>query len=241
MLHPGGFRRTTDHGKYLGIPSFISRSKRKTFEFLKDSVWARKNNWNNKKLSRVGNEVLLKSVAQALPNYVMSVILLLMWVCHDIKRMFNAFWWGDKMNGGKGITWMRWDRLSMPKAFGGMGFSLLEDCMSLNITLLCKQGWKLLTVPTSLVAQVYRVRYFPRSSSLDSSLGSNPSYTWRSIWATRDMLCKHCRLRVGDGAQISITKDPWLPTGDTGIISSNLGAAYDNITIQSLMTPGLKQ
>ena len=90
-------------------------------------MWARINNWNNKKLSRAGNEVLLKSVAQALPNYVMSVILLLMGVCHDIKRMFNAFWWRDKMNGGKGITWMRWDRLSVPKAFGGMGFRRLHE------------------------------------------------------------------------------------------------------------------
>ena len=113
-------------------------------------MWARINNWNNKKLSHAGGkEVLLKSVAQALLNYVMFVILLLMGVCHDIERMFNAFWWGNKMNGGNGITWMCWDRLSVPKAFGGMGFRRLHES---NIALLCKQWWKLLTDPTSLVA-----------------------------------------------------------------------------------------
>ena len=50
------------------------------------------NSWNNKKLSRAGKEVLLKSVGQALPNYVMSVVLLPRGVCSDIERMFNAFW-----------------------------------------------------------------------------------------------------------------------------------------------------
>ena len=47
---------------------------------------------------------------------------------------------------------------------------------------------------------------------------------------------------MGNGAQISVTKDPWLPTGDACIINYNLGATYDNITVLSLMTPGrLKQ
>ena len=67
---------TVDHDKYLGIPSLQSRSKKRAFEYLKDCVWARINSWNNKKLSHTGKEVLLKSVDQALPNYVMSIVLL---------------------------------------------------------------------------------------------------------------------------------------------------------------------
>ena len=134
---------TIDHGKYLGISSLIGKSKRRAFDCLKDHVWATIHNWNNKKLSRVGKEILLKSVAQDIPNFVMSMILLPLGVCHDIERMLNAFWWGSKLCSGKGITWMRWDHLCAPKAFGGIRFRRIHE---FNLALLCKQGWKLMMV-----------------------------------------------------------------------------------------------
>ena len=55
-------QETVDHNKYLSIPSLQGRSKKQTFEYLKDCVWARINSWNNKKFSRDSKEVLLKSV-----------------------------------------------------------------------------------------------------------------------------------------------------------------------------------
>ena len=55
-------RCTSNHGKYLGVPSFIGRQKRQVFDFLKDTIWGKIQNWHTKKLSRAGKEVLLKSV-----------------------------------------------------------------------------------------------------------------------------------------------------------------------------------
>ena len=49
------------------------------------------NQWSYKKLSRVSKEVLLKSVAQAIPNFAMHVFLLSKGVCKDIERMLNSF------------------------------------------------------------------------------------------------------------------------------------------------------
>ena len=114
----------------------------------------------------------------------MSVLLLPRGVCHDIELMLNSFWWGGKPNGGRGIHWARWDKLCAPKAVDGMGFRRLNE---FNLTLLCKQDWKLMTEPSSLVAN-YQSRYYPKSKFLNSSLGTNPSYTWRSSWATRELL-----------------------------------------------------
>ena len=76
--------------------SLIGRGKKKAFQFLKDRVWSKLYNWNKKSLSRAGKEVLLKTVAQALPTYTMNVLLLLIGVCRDIEKMFNSFWWGQK-------------------------------------------------------------------------------------------------------------------------------------------------
>ena len=50
--------------------------------------------WNKRFLSRAGKEVLLKSIIQAIPSYVMSVFLLPTTMCEEIERMMNAFWWG---------------------------------------------------------------------------------------------------------------------------------------------------
>ncbi|KAL5811843.1 hypothetical protein ACOSQ3_026793 [Xanthoceras sorbifolium] len=52
--------------------------------------------------------------------------------------------------------------------------------------MLAKQGWRLLTSPTSLAAKVLKARYFPSSSFFDSVVGNRPSFIWRSILWGRD-------------------------------------------------------
>lgn len=59
-------------GKYLGLPSLIGKSKKRVFNFLKDRLWNKIQGWSVKCLSRAGKAVLLRSVAQAVPSYVMS-------------------------------------------------------------------------------------------------------------------------------------------------------------------------
>ena len=122
--------------------------------------------------------------------------------------MLNSIWWGSKSSGGRGINWCRWEQLCKPKTVGGLGFKKLYD---FNLSLLSKQGWKFLTDHSVLVIQIYRAKYFQHTSFLHANLGSNPSYTWRSIHATKDLIRKHNRFRVGDGSQIMVTKDPWIP------------------------------
>jgi len=64
------------------------------------------------------------------------------------------------------------------KLYVGMGFQSLQV---FSLALLAKQGWRILTNPNSLVAQVYKAKYFSYDDILSSKIGSNPSYDWRSI------------------------------------------------------------
>lgn len=73
----------------------------------------------------------------------------------------------------------------MSKAHGGLGF---RDLAKFNISLLAKQGWKLITNPNCLLARVMQAKYYPNSEFLKASLGSHSSYTWRSIWSARRLL-----------------------------------------------------
>ena len=59
------------------------------------------------------------------------------------------------------------------KLQGGMGFRNLQ---AFNLAMLAKQGWRLLTNPSSLVARIYKAKYYPTSDVLGAKMGCNPSY-----------------------------------------------------------------
>lgn len=186
---------TFNHGKYLGLPSLISHNKYQVFSFVEDKAWARIQNWNKKFWSRAGKEILLKIVVQALLAYVMSVFLLPKGLCLKLERIMNAFWWGKGHNGG-GKKWKSWDKLCVHKSNGGLGFRRLYD---FNLAVVAKQGWRMLLVPNSLMAKVYKARYFPNDHFLNAKIGHNPSYMWSSVVAAIGLIRYNVRRHVGDG------------------------------------------
>ena len=147
-------------GKYLGLPSMVGRSKEATFGFIKDCIQHKINNWSSKCLSKVGREVMIKSVLQSIPSYIMSIFLLPKKLVDAIEKMINAFWWGHGGNMRRRLHWMSWERLSVHEIFGGMGF---KDLTSFNVTMLKKQGWRFQTDSSSLVCRLFKDRYFPNS------------------------------------------------------------------------------
>lgn len=64
-------------GKYLGLPSQIRRDKKAIFSYLREKLWKKLQGWRGGNLSKAGKEILIKSVAQAIPSYCMSTFLLL--------------------------------------------------------------------------------------------------------------------------------------------------------------------
>ena len=63
----------------------------------------------------------------------------------------------------------------MHKTQGGMGF---KDLSVYNLSMLGKQGWKFLTEPITLASRIFKAKYFPNKSFLNTSIGHNPSYVW---------------------------------------------------------------
>lgn len=79
-----------------------------------------------------------------------------------------------------------------------------------NVSLLAKQGWRILNYPDSLLAQVLKVKYFRIIISL-THVWNNALYTWKSIWATKGILREGMCWRVGRGEQITVGCDNWIP------------------------------
>lgn len=97
--------------------------------------------WKEKFLSRVGKDVLIKAVAQAMSNYIMSCFKHPEGICKDIETMLAKFWWGSK-EGERKVYWMRWENMACAEGVGGMGFRGISN---FNSSLLCKQLWRLHT------------------------------------------------------------------------------------------------
>jgi hypothetical protein len=66
----------------------------------------------------------------------------------------------------------------MNKKDGGMSFKSLG---TFNLAMLGKQGWRIMTNPESLIARIYKARYFPWCNFFESTLGHKSSFVWRSI------------------------------------------------------------
>jgi hypothetical protein len=71
------------------------------------------------------------------------------------------------------MHWKKWSELTLPKAYGGMGF---RDIKKFNLSMLVKQGWRLMTNPTSLCARVLKGRYFSNDDFITDSKKKNSSY-----------------------------------------------------------------
>jgi hypothetical protein len=87
ILTVSGFMEAQLIDTYLGLPSYIGKSKIQSFSNIKDRVQKWLNNWKVKFLSQAGKEVLLKAIVQAIPTYSMSVFQLPATLCKEFEGL----------------------------------------------------------------------------------------------------------------------------------------------------------
>jgi hypothetical protein len=89
-----------------------------------------------------------------------------------------------------------------------MGF---REMRLYNQAMLARQEWCLIAFPNSLCARVLKARYYPRGTLIDTVFSGNPSSTWIAISYGLDLLKKGLIYRVGNGANIMVWQDRWIP------------------------------
>ncbi|KAL0444545.1 UNVERIFIED_CONTAM: hypothetical protein Slati_2177200 [Sesamum latifolium] len=151
-----GVQVVTRHKKYLGLPVLVVRSKREFFQTLKDRVWSRTQSWQCRNLSQAWKVVLLKSMMQAMPTFVMGCFLVPSSICREIESMMTDFLWHNKAL--RRVHWLSWDKLCVSKQEGGLGFHKLG---AFNRAMLAKQLWRFVTKPDLLLSRMLKYKYFP--------------------------------------------------------------------------------
>jgi len=196
-------------GKYLGFPECFSGSKQELLDYIKVRLKDRLTGWFAKNLSQGGKEVLIKSVAMALPVYAMSCFKLPKTSIKNLTSAIMEFWWSNSKDHKK-IHWLGTEKMTLPKTLGGFGFKDLEI---FNQALLAKQAWRLLHEPNCLFSRFFKSRYFVNSPFIDASVGSKTSYAWRSILSGRDLLIKGLKRIIGNGKETLVWIDKWIHDG----------------------------
>lgn len=78
----------------------------------------------------------------------------------------------------------------------------------------------MLTFKDSLMARVFKSRYFKDSDPLNAQLGSRPSFAWRSIHAAQKLVKQGAKVIIGNGKETKIWRDRWVGTKPAMMITS---------------------
>ncbi|CAL9018252.1 unnamed protein product [Prunus brigantina] len=181
--------------------------------------------WKQGLLSQAGGDILIKTIAQAVPTYPMGIF-------RSPNPSIARFWWGQKQDETK-VHWISWVTLGLPKNQGGMGF---RDFNDFNLALLAKQCWRLIMYPNSQWAQLLKARYFPECSFLEAKKGGRASWAWASLLEGRKIILQGARWQILNGKQAKLWKDRWIPSLHDGKLHPHLQVSVDpNTGVETLI------
>ncbi|GAU38871.1 hypothetical protein TSUD_67340 [Trifolium subterraneum] len=150
----------------------------------------------------------------------MSCFLLPKALCSHIESIIYKFWWGNN-NDKRKIHWIKWRQICKHKNKGGLGFRELK---AFNEALLAKQGWRCITQPNIMIAQILKAKYYPEKSFVEAEIeNKSVSYTWHSRSKANWILKKGVLWNIGNGANINIWNDNRLPR-QQGALKFNVDA-----------------
>jgi len=134
--------------------------------------------------------IILKSVLQAMPLYLFSVMVAPKHVLKAIRNIQRNFLWGGATQARKWPL-VSWGKICKEKSKGGLG---LRDPLTLNNILNAKLWWRCLTEPSTPWVNIWKCKYAAGIQNQDLIRREDLfscSIIWNSAWSQRDLIRKH--------------------------------------------------
>ncbi|KAJ4810222.1 RNA-directed DNA polymerase (reverse transcriptase)-related family protein [Rhynchospora pubera] len=181
---------------YLGLPLTACRPSKETYLLLLEKLENKLAGWKNKLLSRAGRLTLVSSILSTILISFMSVFKLPVWVIKAIDKIRRGFIWGRSPGGSNDIPLLAWDRVCLPKSFGGFGISNLQ---LLNLSLLLRWLWRLFDKQTSQWTLIAKLLIASRNQESPLSWSTHGSFFWKDLLQLRHLFSISTIATIGDG------------------------------------------
>ncbi|XP_062114815.1 uncharacterized protein LOC133827545 [Humulus lupulus] len=179
--------------KYLGVPMRPTKWKHEDCDVIIQKMKMRLHTWASRHLSFAGRMQLIHSVMFGLRNYWISIFILPQSVIKEIERLCRGFLWGLNGNRCK-IHMASWDKVCLPKAFGGLGF---RNGQRWNRTILAKYIWAISEKHDVLWVKWINSIYLKDSDFWSYRLPQDTSWYWRKLCNLRGKFSKEEIIAAG--------------------------------------------
>ena len=180
-----GPKQTPSFSKIFGNPIIPHPHRKKDFNDIKELIKNKLSSWKSKNLSWAGCATLIKSVAQAIPSYSMSVLQFPKGLCEQLDAIVRHFWWNPKSDKGSYSSLIAWASLCWPFKEGGLGFIKF---WKFNQALLAKLAWWLLAGKDCLCINLIRAKYKVRNNWLKHKASGSISPVWKSLEGIKQLI-----------------------------------------------------
>ncbi|MCI08605.1 RNA-directed DNA polymerase (Reverse transcriptase), partial [Trifolium medium] len=176
-------------------------------------IRGRLGSWGNKYVSLGGRIVLINAVLSAIPIFYLSFMKMPVKVWKEVVKIQRKFLWGGLSKKNR-TCWVKWDDICKSKQEGGLG---IRDLRLVNISLLTKWRWKLLSQDNEVWKEVVAAKYGGNiigkvNPGQERAVGMSSKW-WLDIcnldknsdWFTRAVV-----KRVGNGSYTKFWTDIWV-------------------------------
>lgn len=218
---------------YLGNPFCKFQSINTAFQHIMDKVAAKLARWKGKALSLTRRTILIKSVAAAVPSYVMQTFLLTRSMSAKMDKLICRFWWGFD-DHQRHLHMKAWDYICCPKLAVGLGIRKFHEVNTAFITKLC---WSLCAELNKTWVQLVRSKYLRGKKILDFNYSrQQASWVWNGMRKCYDSLRRGMCFTIGRKSIVHTYEEPWLPDLPNFCIPRDVSTSDDLTLVRNLMT-----
>ncbi|XP_059076538.1 uncharacterized protein LOC131875856 [Cryptomeria japonica] len=157
--------------------------------------------WNHRWLNLAGKIVLIKSMLNAVPIYLMLVLRSPKDVLVSLQETLRSFLWSSNKDGRKKLALVAWDKVCLPKDLGGTRIRNMEKQ---NLALVDKLVWNLYEKSDSLWTRTMFAKYLnngPREYIFQISNLPSGSVMWNFICKCRSVILPNLSWIVHKGTK----------------------------------------